>query len=156
MNPYESIINTLKTYSVNYSELEHEPVYTSEQAAKVRGLSIDTGAKSLLLKANDNYYLVVLSGSKKIDSKKFKMAIGIKKFRFATPDEVKEKMLCNIGACYPFGSIVKLDTYIDKSLIGQSIISFNPGRHDKSIKMDLKDYMMIENPKQIDISISSN
>ena len=84
------------------------------------------------------------------------MALGIKKFRFATPDEVNEKMLCNVGACYPFGSIVKLDTYIDKSLLNQSYISFNPGRHDKSIKMDLKDYLMIEDPKQLDVSVTNS
>ena len=156
MNPYETIINVLKANSVNFTELEHEPVYTSEQAARVRGLSIDSGAKSLLLKANDNYYLIVLSGSKRLDSKKFKQLFGIKKFRFATPDEVKAKMQCNIGACYPLGSIVNLDTYIDKSLNNQSFISFNPGRHDKSIKMDLKDYLMIENPKKIDVSVTSS
>lgn len=153
MNPYESIINLLQINSTKFDELNHEPVYTSEQAAKVRGLSLDVGAKSLLLKANDYFVLIVLPGSKKIDSKKLKSALGIKKLRFATPQEVKDIMACEIGSCYPFGSIVGLNTYLDYSLLKQHLISFNPGVHDKSIQIKLSDYLILEHPKKLDISV---
>ncbi len=152
MNPYEAIIDVLKANSIDFEELEHEPVFTSEQAAKVRGLSLESGAKSLLLKADYSFYLVVLPGSKKIDSRKFKDVFGIKKFRFATPEEVKNIMHCEIGACYPLGSIANLDTYLDNSLVIQTNVSFNPGRHDRSIRMRIEDYMMLENPTKIDVS----
>lgn len=61
MNPYEDIVGMLRANSVVYTETGHEPVYTSEQAAKVRGLSLESGAKSLLLKANSGFVLIVLS-----------------------------------------------------------------------------------------------
>jgi Ala-tRNA(Pro) deacylase len=154
MKPYESIIKVLRRNSIKFEELAHEPVFTSEQAAKVRGLSLDSGAKSLLLKANDKYVLVVMSGSKRIDSKKLKTTLGTKKIRFATPAEVKEQMGCEIGACYPFGGIVNLNTYLDESLLGQKYISFNPGVHNKSIKLSLDDYLMIEKPETFNVSAS--
>lgn len=72
--------------------------------------------------------------------------------RFATVNEVKEIMGCEVGACYPFGSIVHLDTYVDNSLLKQTSISLNPGAHNKSIQLKLSDYLMLENPKKLDVS----
>jgi len=152
MNPYEKILGVLNTNSVKYQVLDHEPVYTSEDAARVRGLSMESGAKSLLLKTKDNFILVVISGSKKIDSKKLKMLLGVKEVRFATPDEVEVKMGCKVGACYPLGSIASLKTYLDSSLLSQPKISFNPGVHNKSIKLKLNDYITLEDPEIIDTS----
>jgi len=152
VSPYEDIIGVLKANSIEYKELDHEPVYTSEDAAKVRGLSLESGAKSLLLKAKDRFILVVLPGSRKIDSKKLKNILNTKELRFANPAEVKNKMGCIVGACYPFGSIAHLETYLDNSMLGQSNISFNPGLHHKSIKIKLNDYLIIEKPQMVDIS----
>jgi prolyl-tRNA editing enzyme YbaK/EbsC (Cys-tRNA(Pro) deacylase) len=151
-SPYDRIVGLLETNDITYEELSHEPVYTSEQAASVRGLSMDAGAKSLLLKAEDSFALVVLSGSRKLSSKKFKKRLGIRNLRFATPEEVRERMDCEVGSCYPFGSIVDLDTYLDASLLAQTDISFNPGVHDKSLVIKLKDYLTLENPVQVDVA----
>lgn len=136
INPYEEIINLLKTNNISYKETEHEPVYTSEQAAKVRGISVSQGAKSLLLKCESDFILVVLPGDRKLDSKKLKNLLKIKEFRFALPEEVKDKMGCEIGACYPFGNLIGLPTYVDISLSKNEIISFNPGLHTRSIEIN--------------------
>lgn len=152
MNPYDTLTDALKANNVKYEELDHDPVYTADEAAKVKGLSLEAGAKSLLLKTKDRYILVVLAGSRKLDSKKLKMTVGIKEIRFATPAEVKDKMGCIIGACYPFGSIVGLETFIDKSLLNQPKISFSPGVHHKSIKVKLSDYLKVEKPQIVDVS----
>src|SRR5438105_338922 len=106
MKPYEKIIQLLDQSQILYELLEHEAVYTSEQAAKIRGLSLDQGAKSLLLKAKNDFILVVLPGNKKLDSKRVKQLLFVKDLRFATPEEVKEIMGCEVGACYPFGNII--------------------------------------------------
>jgi len=152
MKPYQSIVKILKTNSISYTELDHDPVYTSEEAAKVRGMSLNAGAKSLLLKVKDKFILVVLAGSEKLDSKKLKKMLGARDIRFATPAEVKDKMGCIVGACYPFGSVAHLETYLDKSLLAEKVVSFNPGLHHKSIKIKLEDYLEIEKPITVDIS----
>lgn len=152
MKPYEAILEVLAANAVAYEELDHEPVYTSQQAANVSGLSLNAGAKSLLLKADDSFVLIVISGSQRLDSKKLKIALGAKKLRFATAGEVSAKMHCEIGSCYPFGSIINLKTYVDKSLLSQQSISFNPGLHTKSVKLSLRDYLLIEKPQEIAVS----
>lgn len=153
INPYEEIIKLLKTNKISYKEIEHEPVYTSEQAAKVRGISISQGAKSLLLKCKDNFILAVLPGDCKLNSKKLKNLLKIKGFRFALPEEVKEKMGCEIGACYPFGNLIGLPTYIDNSLSKNDIVSFNPGLHTRSIEIKWRDFHSLVKPKMVDISV---
>ena len=149
--PYQQIIALLNEHTVPFELIEHEPVFTSEQAAQVRGLSMDQGAKSLLLKTDESFLLVVLPGSKKVDSKKVKK-LGIKHHRFASPQEVKETMNCEVGSCYPFGSVCEIPMVVDQSMAKNVMISFNPGVHDKSIKMRWSDYKKITELRLVDVS----
>lgn len=151
-NPYAVILRLLDGAKLEYESIEHEPVYTSEQAAAVRGLSMEQGAKSLLFKTKIGFVLVVVSGDKRVDSKKLKNTLHVKDVRFATPEEVKEQMGCEIGSCYPFGNIAGLGTICDTSLGRNEVISFNPGRHDISIKLNFSDYLRLANPEIAEIT----
>lgn len=138
---YEAIIRLLDEAHLAYEKLEHEPVFTSEEAAAVRGARMSQAAKSLLFKTKEGeFILVVLPGDKRVDSRAMKDYLGTKSIRFATPEEVEEQMGCKIGSCYPFGVIADLRTLVDKSLGENEEIFFNPARHDVSIKMPYKDY----------------
>ena len=72
---------------------EHEPVKTCEEAAKVRNVTVDSGAKALLIKDNGKkltlegvpYYLAVMSASKKFHEK-----AGV---RWREPEEIRELMV---------------------------------------------------------------
>ena len=152
MNPFEQIKKILDTEKVAYQIIDHEPVHTSKQAAQVRGLSMAEGAKSLLIKSNAAFFLVILPGNRKLDSKKIKTLLGTKKLRFATPEEVVQIMHCKIGACYPFGEIIGLKTVVDIELSKNTFISFNPGLHDKTIRIRWEDYQKITKPEIKDIS----
>lgn len=151
-NPYGKIIALLAGKGINYKISEHEPVYTSEQASRARGESMDKGAKSLLIKTEGDFVLVVLPGSKQLDSKKLRDFLGVKKMRFATPDEVKEVMGCEIGACYPIGSVAGIKTIVDKSMSDNDSICLNPGVHDKTIEIKWADYESIADFETADIS----
>ena len=69
---------------------------TSKEAAEVRGVSLDSGAKAMLLKDNSSksaetsllFTLAVMSASKKFSWKLVKKVLKVKNMRFATPDEV--------------------------------------------------------------------
>jgi Ala-tRNA(Pro) deacylase len=149
---FEKIIGFLDNKNVPYRILEHQPVFTSEQAAKIRGTSLKQGAKTLLFKTKEEYVLVVVSGDKRVDSKKLKKMLGVKDLRFATPEEVKEKMGCEIGACYPFGNLIEIRMIIDKSVGENEEISFNVGLHDRSVMVEYADYQRAINPEVADIT----
>src|SRR6266446_8368642 len=113
--PHEGIIALLRHHGVEFEKIEHEPVHTCEEAATVRGLSLEQGAKSLLFKTKVGFVLVVVPGDKRVDSRSLKKILGVKDARFASPEEVEELMVCKIGSCYPFGNVAGLRTLADRS-----------------------------------------
>lgn len=151
-NPHQKIIEFLESNGIEYKETVHEPVFTSEQAAKIRGVSLSTGAKALLLKLESGFVLALLPGDRRLDSKKLKKIIGTKNISFASPEQVEETMGCKIGACYPFGHVANLRTYADFALSKNEIINFNAGLHDHSIEMKWADFYRVEKPVMADFS----
>jgi prolyl-tRNA editing enzyme YbaK/EbsC (Cys-tRNA(Pro) deacylase) len=151
--PYEAIIRLLDETHTSYEKLEHEPVFTSEEAAAVRGVSMSQAAKALLFKTKEGMFvLVVLSGDKRADSRALKDYLGTKSIRFATPEEVETQMGCKIGSCYPLGVVAGLRTLVDSSVAGNEYIFFNPGRHDVSIKMGYRDYEKLAGPELVTVT----
>jgi len=132
--------------NIQYSVKHHEPLFTSEQAAKVRGDSLKQGAKSIVMKSKDKYFLIVISAAKKINSKKLKKILNVKSLSFISEEELEKITGLKTGAIPPFGSILNLKTYVDKSLLENKEIAFNAGSRTDSIKMKLKDYLEIEKP----------
>ena len=150
-NPFDKIVHLLKNKNVDFKILKHEPVYTSEQAAKVRDEPLKSGAKSLLLKTDEEFMLAVIPGSKRLDSYKLKKIVSVKRLRFASSEEVEQIMGCMIGACYPIGDIIGIKTVVDKSLLENEFISFNPGVHDQTIKIKSSDLKKVANIELVDI-----
>lgn len=144
---FQKIIELLKKKNIKFSIFEHEPVYTSEQAAKIRGSSLKQGAKALIFVADGKPVMFVVPGDKRVDVKKFKISYGIKDLRMATPGEVEIITSgVKVGAVHPFGNIYGLPVYVDKSLGRSQEIIFNAGLHTKSIKMRYQDYYRLVKP----------
>ena len=127
---------------------------TCEEAAEVRGATLASGAKAMLLKytgkklSNEGieYYLAVASAANRFSSKQFKKTINCKSFRFATPEEVWEKTGCLPGAVPPFGKIFGVPVWVDRSLGKNESINFNCGLRTHSITMKYADYFALEQP----------
>ncbi|OGL53759.1 hypothetical protein A3K55_00855, partial [Candidatus Shapirobacteria bacterium RBG_13_44_7] len=147
MEPFKAIIDLLNQHGIQYQLIKHQPVFTCEQAADVRGTTLHQGAKALLLKTNNYFVLAIMPGDKRLDSKKLKNYLHAKNLRFATPDEVKAQMGCEIGACYPFGSLINIRMIVDSGLSQNQQISFNPGVHNQSIIMKYSDFKSIVSPE---------
>src|SRR5215207_9742849 len=113
---FERVEEKLKAAGVAYAILRHEPVFTSEQAAAVRGVPLGSGAKALVVKAGDAFVMLVVPADRKLDSKKAKAALGVKDLRFATREEVLERTGLQPGSIPPFGSLFSLQTYCDPAL----------------------------------------
>lgn len=137
---FEKITADLTKKKIAFTVSEHEPVKTSEEAAKIRGVDLSTGAKAILLYADNQPFMVVVAGDRKIDMKAFKTVYGVKDLRMATPEEVKQVTTVEIGAVPPFGHIFGIPLYLDSWLRKNETIYFNPGLHAKTIGMKESDY----------------
>jgi Ala-tRNA(Pro) deacylase len=143
---FERIDTWLKQEGVPFTVLRHEPVFTSEQAAAVRGTSLASGAKALVVKAGEKFVLIVLPADRKLDSKKARDFFGVKSIRFANKEEVAELTGLQPGSIPPFGSLFNLATYCDPALAENPSINFNAGDHAISVQMSYADYVAVEKP----------
>jgi len=143
---FERLCDWLRQQQVEFNVLRHEPVYTSEQAAAVRGTPLSSGAKALVMKADDQFVVLILPADRKLDSKKARDGLRVKSLRFANKEELAELTGLQPGAVPPFGSLFGLATYCDPALADNPSINFNAGDHSISIQMSYADYVAVEKP----------
>lgn len=152
MTVHDKILDLLKSNSCKYGYYKHEPVYTSKQAARVRGdTKLHQGAKALVLQADKEFILFVLPANLRADLNKLQKLLKVKKLRMASKDSVKAKTGLEVGSIPPFGSVISLKTYVDSRLSNNSEITFNAARHDRSVKMKYLDYADLEKPTIISL-----
>lgn len=143
---YDQIIAMLKNSHVLFDAYEHEPVHTSEEAAKVRNTNPHEGAKALVFYADGKPVMIVLPGDMKVDMKEFKHQFAVRDFRMATPDEVLTTTGLAIGAVPPFGHIFGIPLYVDRKLKDNDRVVFNAGLHNKSIRLKESDWEKVAKP----------
>jgi Ala-tRNA(Pro) deacylase len=149
---FERLEAHLVQAGVPFTVLRHEPVFTSEQAAAVRGTSLSSGAKALVMKAGDRFVLLVLPADRKLDSKKARAGLAVKALRFASKEEVESLTGLQPGSIPPFGSLFGLPTYCDPALAENPSINFNAGDHAISIQLAYSDYASVETPEPLAIT----
>lgn len=144
----DKIRDLLKTASIEFREIYHEPTYTSEDSARARGEDLAIGAKAILLKTDATFRLFVVSADVRLDSAAIKRALHLKKIRFATPDELMQLTGLVPGSVPPFGEpILPFPLYCD-SEVGKTRnrVAFNAGSLTDSIVMSAADWDRVARP----------
>jgi Ala-tRNA(Pro) deacylase len=149
---FDRLEQFLRERAITFQVSRHEPVFTSEQAAVVRGTSLSSGAKALIVKAEDRFVMLVLPADKKLDSRKAQRGLEVKGLRFASKEELLTLTGLEPGAVPPFGSLFGLPTYVDPALAENSSINFNAGDRTISIQMSHADYLLAEKPTPLPIT----
>lgn len=150
MEVLDKILKVLKDSGVEYKHLEHQEVRTSEQAAKIRGVALSSGAKAMVVKTKDQYTLIVLPADQRIDWKKVKKILGGEP-RLATIEETENLTSVKVGGIPPFGNILGLPTIFDPTLLDQETVNFNIGSKTHSANMKSKDLVKLVKPQLISI-----
>jgi len=144
---FERVQELLEAHGVAFDVLRHEPVYTSQQAARVRGTPLASGAKALVCKGDDRMVMFVLPADRKLASRQIRQSRGWRKLRFASREEVLELTGLAPGSIPPFGSLFSLATFCDERLGENETINFNAGDHAVSVSMRYADYVQVEQPQ---------
>lgn len=145
----DAILKLLQDSGVSFQLLEHEPVFTSEQAAKVRGVSLKQGIKAMVLQSNSKkFFLFCLSADKKIDFKKAAELVNEKRLFLASPQSVLQKTGCEIGSVSPFSGILSsIPTFFDNEILENETVEFNIGLHTHSVRMKSADLLRLIEPR---------
>jgi Ala-tRNA(Pro) deacylase len=149
---FDRLSQRLTEASVPFDVQRHEPVFTSEEAARVRGTPLASGAKALICKADDQFVMFVMPADRRLDSKLVRKNCKVRSLRFATAEEVKELTGLVPGSIPPFGSLFNLPTWCDSQLSAQPRINFNAGDHSISVSITYADYVSVEQPQLADFA----
>ena len=154
MDVLKKILEEFQNYE--HEHLKHEHVHTSQDAAKIRGNTVEQAAKAIIMKAKKNgeymYIQFILSGSKKVDTKKMKKELELKKLSLASAEEVLKITGCTVGSVPPMGHLFNLKTYMDEHLLELETIYFSAGTHHDSVKTKPELLKKIVNPEIISVS----
>lgn len=147
------VIEFLDKEAVHYELSEHPPTFTAQEMAAVEHEPGRFVAKPVIVKADGEYLMCVLSACCKIDLGRLKDQLGAGSVELADETEIG-KMFddCELGAEPPFGNLYDLQTVMDKELEGDDHIKFQAGTHDKSLSMKMDDYRRLVEPKVLEFS----
>ncbi|HLD28331.1 MAG TPA: YbaK/EbsC family protein [Patescibacteria group bacterium] len=152
-----SLPKKVKSYldkqGVDYDELAHRTVYTAYDAAQTLKKELKDIAKNLFVQVDKTFALVVVSADKKIDLKKLKKALGAKKVSIPGEKVMIKVLKIKPGAMSSFGKIHKLETVVDKAMIGTKKAIFSTGSFTDSVIMKVKDYIQMEEAKIVDVAM---
>jgi prolyl-tRNA editing enzyme YbaK/EbsC (Cys-tRNA(Pro) deacylase) len=126
--------------------LEHEPVVTSEDAAKTRGFELKQGIKALLFtNGRGDWVIVNVPAHKKAHLKKIAEMQGWskKEIRMATPDEVVEITGCEVGSVPPFGHKAVLPLLVDRGVYENTESTFNIGLRTNSVRVPTQEMKIL-------------
>ena len=143
---HDRLLATLRAAGVPFTQMHHAPVYTSAEAARVRGTTLHSGAKALILKGNHGFVMAVIPADLPLDSRALRKHLKSKRLRFATKEEVLEMTGLTPGSIPPFGGFFNLATVCDNRLAENEMINFNAASHSDSIQMSYADYIAYEKP----------
>ena len=137
------ITDYLDSRNVSYHiKLHKRPVFTSEDAARERGVRLSQIVKTMLLKDKEGCTLVaVLPGHKRLDLKKLRKISGQKSLDFMDRKAIEKQFGVVVGALAPFGPPVEgVPVFIDNLVFKESAVDISSGDPTAGIELMRDDF----------------
>ena len=125
---------------------------TAKDAATALRCEVGAIVKSLLLRADDEFILCLVSGDKKCSLNKVKKLTGKKDVCMANADSVKEHTGFTIGGVSPVGLIKSIEIMIDKELNRFQDIYAAAGHPNAIFRINLENLIKITKGTVMEIS----
>src|SRR5690349_10969053 len=121
----------VKTYldkqKMKYEVVPHRTVFTVYDLAQTLKIKTNAIVKTLLVKADKEYHLVVLSANRRLDINALKKVLGAKNVSLAKEKDMAKQFKTKPGAMTPFGSLHKVSVVVDKGLLKTEKMLFGAG-----------------------------
>ena len=146
----------LKKNNIRYDVVAHKIVFTAYDLAATLREKMERIGKTLLVKTDSGYVLVVLSANRRLDFGKLKAALGAKKVSLVNEKEMVKALKVKAGALTAFGALHKAAVFVDSALAKASDALVSSGSFTDSIRVKMKDFLKLENAKTGNISIAAD
>jgi len=144
------LVKYLEAAGVSHEILTHRTVYTAIDAANTLKRKMNEIAKSLLVKADKDYYLVLLPADHNLDFKKSAACISaqterqVKVVKIPGEKIMESALKVKAGAMSAFGGLHKVPVIVDRGLVRAKKAVFSAGSHNHSVEMAVKDFIDLE------------
>jgi len=136
--------------------IEHKTTYTAWDTSQTEKVKPQEVAKSLVMKADGDYLVAVISANRNLDKQKLlKVANALrkknkekayKKIDFAKEAWMKKNLIGKVGAVPAFNGLLKLPIYMDSLILKNKKIFIGSGEYESSFRILVSQYVKIENP----------
>ena len=155
---HEQLCALLDKEGARYRVIEHEPEGRTELIALIRGNRIEQSIKSIVVQVRLNkkeniYCLANVPGHCRVDLNAIKDHFNADSIGMAQREKAQALTGCVVGAIPPFSFSDQLQVLADPLIQENAEVVFNAGRLDRSIFMDLADYIRIAKPQLVKIAL---
>ena len=133
------ILDILDKLEIEYTMVEHEAVFTCEQAQFVKTLIKGEGCKNLFLRNNKKqYFMYVLPDEKRADLKSLGKQNNLGHLSFGNKEKLWDLLKLKSGGVSPFGIIndkENIVTLLIDSELQSKLLLFHPNDNTKSLNI---------------------
>lgn len=146
------VVKYLEKIGVPHEIIEHRTVYSAIDAALTTKKKLEEIVKSLVIKADKDYYLVLLPADHNLDFEKLKKVISkeqekeIKVIKIPGEKMVQNTLKTKAQAVTAFGALHKIAIVMEKKLEKLKDGVFAAGTPNYSVVMKMKDYQKSQEP----------
>lgn len=143
-------IGYLDKAGIKHNLLQHKTIYTAIDAANTMKKKMGEIAKSLLIKADQDYYMVLLPADHNLDMNKIKKVLSknkhqeIKVVKIPGESVARDFLKVKNDAISAFGSLYKLPVVVEKRLSKIKKAVFSSESFNHSVEMAVKDFINLE------------
>jgi len=151
MSKCDELLALLAASGRPYSVLEHPEARSAAAAATARGLSLSLGGKSLLLRAERVGDVVLVVGSdRRIEGRLLRRALGVQRYRFASPEELFAVTGLHHGELPAFGQpLFPAQLVVGEDFLVRDELVFAAGSACRSVRMRLADWLAVAAPRVV-------
>lgn len=133
----------LNKLNINYELIEHEAVFTVDDAKRIEDSIEGIGCKNLFLTDNkNNYYLVLIQEDKRLNIKEISKLVNANRLSFASTEQLMNILKLEKGSVTPLGIINDVSNIvtiiIDKDLKENKVLC-HPNTNTRTISLEFDD-----------------
>ena len=149
MNKQE-VYDFIKSKNIWHEITEHEAVFNMDELSKIEVPYNDCDAKNLFVRDDkkENYYLITVKGTKRVDLKEFRKRYDVRPISFASVEDLMKYLNLIPGSVSPLGLLNdkerKVKFYLDDSFFkDDKIIGIHPNDNTATVWLKVDDLINI-------------
>jgi Ala-tRNA(Pro) deacylase len=144
----------LDRLEISYEVVEHERALRAASEAEAAGIRPENATKSILIRDEGGYRLVVIQASDRLDLRKVRDLLEVSRtsLRLVTEDEMAAEFPeFELGAIPPLGEMLPAPEIVDRRLLEHDRVLCNGGDHTHSVLLDPNDIVRASGAQVADV-----